>query len=439
MIHARAYVEDSAYRAAQGLTLIDTPERAPVVAQICVRPGETDIALEALNLLVKTTVIAVDLNLGCPQTNAAKHCYGAYLPVETAADTLTAMCAQKNIPITAKIRVAESLEETKRCVDILLKTGISALTIHGRTKEQIQGNTGLPDWGILREICGYIKARSGCTVFCNGGVVTREDVSALMDTTKCDGVMSAEALLWDFTLFDTKQQHQTLNGRLIFSHSNPSVLAHSLTNARTYLHACTTHPPTLYQLAMHLRKLLFPCITKYPFIYLQHLDILPDPVDPRICSITPGSEMQLQRGITIWEQMVMWFTTAEETTTTEGEETLINLSRSGVVPCMVAGLLGEGRLVGVTSEEGLDINEFEQALDTVLSSVLEEGETVASDCTSKMRVLEGSNGGARPMVNSVVKLSDVCESFYKKVKRTMQKNAPNETNDDEEVPSIWDL
>ena len=51
--------------------------------------------------------------------------------------------------------------------------------------------TGKCDWEIIRKIKSALKI----PVFSNGGIFTFQDVEKCLEYTKCDGVMSSEALL----------------------------------------------------------------------------------------------------------------------------------------------------------------------------------------------------------------------------------------------------
>ncbi|MCV5335063.1 tRNA-dihydrouridine synthase, partial [Escherichia coli] len=78
---------------------------------------------------------AVDLNLGCPQGIARRGHYGAFLLEET--DTVVAIVRALAdglaVPVTVKIRVLPTWEDTLRTVLALQAAGASAITVHGRT------------------------------------------------------------------------------------------------------------------------------------------------------------------------------------------------------------------------------------------------------------------------------------------------------------------
>ena len=62
-------------------------------------------------------------------------------------------------------------------------SGISALAIHGRTREQYY--SGKADWDIIAEIKNAINI----PVIGNGDVFTVEDAQNMLEKTKCDAIM----------------------------------------------------------------------------------------------------------------------------------------------------------------------------------------------------------------------------------------------------------
>lgn len=74
--------------------------------------------------------------MGCPKEFSLKGGMGAALlyQSEKAKHILSLLVQNIKIPITCKIRVFESIDDTLNLVKELASTGISAIAVHGRTK-----------------------------------------------------------------------------------------------------------------------------------------------------------------------------------------------------------------------------------------------------------------------------------------------------------------
>lgn len=110
--------------------------------------------------MVQEDVAAIDVNMGCPKEFSVKGGMGVALManLELAKQILTGLVAAVSIPVTCKIRVLKSTEETIRVVKELESTGISAIAVHGRTRDerpQHQVNPGM--FYILHYIQSIVK------------------------------------------------------------------------------------------------------------------------------------------------------------------------------------------------------------------------------------------------------------------------------------------
>lgn len=76
--------------------------------------------------------------MGCPKEFSLKGGMGAALlsHPDKAKSILSSLVQNTKIPITCKIRVFENEEETIKLVKDLASTGISAIAVHGRTKNE---------------------------------------------------------------------------------------------------------------------------------------------------------------------------------------------------------------------------------------------------------------------------------------------------------------
>lgn len=110
-------------------------EKRKVILQIGTACAER--ALKAAKLVEKD-VAGIDINMGCPKEFSVKGGMGVALAdnMENAKKILTSLVTNLSIPVTCKIRIRKTTEETIEHVKELVSTGIKAIAIHGRTKQE---------------------------------------------------------------------------------------------------------------------------------------------------------------------------------------------------------------------------------------------------------------------------------------------------------------
>ena len=170
----------------------------PLLVQFCA--NKADELLEAAQY-VAPYCDAVDLNLGCPQGIARSGKYGAFLQEdwETIYALINKLHTELAVPVTAKMRILETRDQTLEYAKMILSAGASILTVHGRRREQKGHNTGIADWSMIRYLRDNLPVDT--VLFANGNILNAGDVQACLDATGADGVMSAEGNLADPTVF----------------------------------------------------------------------------------------------------------------------------------------------------------------------------------------------------------------------------------------------
>ena len=172
----------------------------PLVVQFCANDPEE--LLKAAQY-VQPYCDAVDLNLGCPQGIARKGNYGAFLQEDQDLiyRLINKLHKHLGIPVTAKMRVLATKEQTLQYARRILAAGASIITVHGRQRDQKGHKTGLADWSMLRYLREQLPPET--VIFANGNVLRHEDLQMCLDFTGADAVMSAEGNLHDPTIFAT--------------------------------------------------------------------------------------------------------------------------------------------------------------------------------------------------------------------------------------------
>jgi tRNA-dihydrouridine synthase B len=142
----------------------------------------------------------VDLNFGCPVNKiVSRHGGSALLRDCPLLEKVASRVAQalKPVPVTAKIRLgwdAYSINAVQTA-RILEDSGICALAVHGRTKEQ--GYSGCADW----EQIGRVAEAVSIPVIGNGDLRTVKEVRDRLAQTRVRGLMFGRAVMTNPWLF----------------------------------------------------------------------------------------------------------------------------------------------------------------------------------------------------------------------------------------------
>src|SRR5699024_4302836 len=128
----------------------------------------------------------LDINMGCPAPKIVKNGDGSALlkSPSLVKKIVKEIVKVSTKPVTVKIRTGwdsssiNALEISK----ILEAEGVSAITIHGRTREMFY--TGDADWEIIKEVKDHVNI----PVIGNGDLFTSEDVYNIFKYTGCDGI-----------------------------------------------------------------------------------------------------------------------------------------------------------------------------------------------------------------------------------------------------------
>ena len=171
------------------------PEREGrrLIYQIGTSNPET--AVQAAKLIARD-VAGIDVNAGCPKPFSTLGGMGAALlktPDKLCA-ILRALVKEvgepNDIGISVKIRILETLEETKALVTRLCATGIIGLTVHCRTTPMRPRERAIRDQ--LKMIAGVCREASVACLM-NGDVTSRDEALGLISEFGVDGAMIATA------------------------------------------------------------------------------------------------------------------------------------------------------------------------------------------------------------------------------------------------------
>ncbi|XP_059986529.1 tRNA-dihydrouridine(20) synthase [NAD(P)+]-like isoform X4 [Lagenorhynchus albirostris] len=110
-------------------------EQSRVVFQMGTSDAERALAVARL---VENDVAGIDVNMGCPKEYSTKGGMGAALlsDPDKIEKILSTLVKGTQRPVTCKIRILPSLEDTLSLVKRIERTGIAAIAVHGRKREE---------------------------------------------------------------------------------------------------------------------------------------------------------------------------------------------------------------------------------------------------------------------------------------------------------------
>lgn len=187
-IAAEALIRD-AERSFQKMTF--APGERPVGIQIF--GDNVDSMMKAAEVAEVRNPDFIDLNFGCPVRKIVMKGGGAALlqDIPKMIRMTEAVVRSVNLPVTVKTRLGWD-EEHKEIVEIaerLQDAGISAISIHGRTRAQLYG--GKADWTLI----GAVKnnPRMHIPVFGNGDIDSGPAAEEMRNRFGVDGILIGRA------------------------------------------------------------------------------------------------------------------------------------------------------------------------------------------------------------------------------------------------------
>lgn len=167
------------------------PAERPTAIQIYGR--EVGPMVDAARIVEQVHPDILDINFGCPVKKVAGKGAGAGLlrDIPKMLEITRAVVDAVKLPVTVKTRLGWD-HESKIIVDLaeqLQDCGISAITVHGRTRSQMY--TGEADWDLIRKV--KENPRLKIPVIGNGDITTPERLKDAFERSGVDGVMVGRA------------------------------------------------------------------------------------------------------------------------------------------------------------------------------------------------------------------------------------------------------
>lgn len=146
----------------------------------------------------------IDINMGCPAPKVIASGGGSALlkNIPLAAEIVKAVKGAVDVPVTVKMRLgwdSHSIVATD-FAKAMEEAGADAITVHGRTREQMYAPSA--DWDAIARV----KEAVSIPVIGNGDVTDARSAARLFETTNCDMIMVGRGAMgapWIFRQINT--------------------------------------------------------------------------------------------------------------------------------------------------------------------------------------------------------------------------------------------
>ena len=147
----------------------------------------------------------VDINMGCPAPKVVKNGDGSklLLDLNKVEEIVKAVVVNSEVPVTLKYRKGWDNNNIVACevAKIAEGNGISAITIHGRTRDEFY--SGKADLDIIKKV----KESVNIPVIGNGDIIDEESAKYMFEYTGVDGIMIGRGAMGNPWIFEQIQHY----------------------------------------------------------------------------------------------------------------------------------------------------------------------------------------------------------------------------------------
>ena len=200
----------------------------PIAVQIA--GADPDMMAQAAVFNIGKGAKIIDINMGCPVKKVCHVASGSALLRSEAlvVEILTAVvkaCQPLGVPVTLKTRTGwdRSHKNALRIAQLAQDIGISALTLHGRTRADLY--TGEAEYDTIRQV----KQALEIPVVANGDIDSAEKAKFVLDYTGADAIMIGRAAQGNPWIFQQINHYLNTGEQLAppdFAHMQDILLSH---------------------------------------------------------------------------------------------------------------------------------------------------------------------------------------------------------------------
>ncbi len=188
------------------------PEERPIGVQIF--GAEIDSMMRAAEIVEEAGPEVLDINYGCPVKKVVCKNAGAGIlrDIDAMVELTSAVVKATNLPVTVKTRLGWD-DDTKYIVEVaerLQDVGIHAISIHGRTRQQMY--KGEADWNLIAEVKN--NPRIHIPVIGNGDIDSPQKAVEYKNKYGVDGIMIGRASIGNPWIF-REIKHFVATGELL--------------------------------------------------------------------------------------------------------------------------------------------------------------------------------------------------------------------------------
>lgn len=177
----------------------------------------------------------IDINMGCPVAKIVKQgaCSALIGQYELVDEIIQAVREGSGMPVSVKTRTGIKEHQTEEWISHLLKSGVSAITLHARTQRMMSEKPA--EWEQVKlavEVCNWLN--HDVKIIGNGDVESLEHGYSLMKSTGADGAMIGRGIFNNPWLFASENIDRSVEEKLSLLENHISAFDFTWGNTKSF-------------------------------------------------------------------------------------------------------------------------------------------------------------------------------------------------------------